>query len=161
MCVHAAKAFRVDLLAIATCSVECVGGFEPPTKEPDMPGVPAFGPAPGFPAFPGFSRLAPGIPGFAPGFSRLLPAGKNQLDSRLCSRHLLHFPARSRQITRFSRICPHRPCRAHLTTQGGLLGTAVAPYGQRVGFVCMGGAPKGSPNRPRHPQPAAPRRPPI
>ena len=29
MCVHAAKAFRVDLLAIATCSVECVDGFEP------------------------------------------------------------------------------------------------------------------------------------
>ena len=29
MCVHAAKAFRVDLLAIDTCSVECVDGFEP------------------------------------------------------------------------------------------------------------------------------------
>ena len=29
MCVHAAKAFRVDLLAIAICSVECVDGFEP------------------------------------------------------------------------------------------------------------------------------------
>ena len=29
MCVHAAKAYRVDLLAIATCSVECVDGFEP------------------------------------------------------------------------------------------------------------------------------------
>ena len=29
MCVHAANAFRVDLLAIATCSMECVDGFEP------------------------------------------------------------------------------------------------------------------------------------
>ena len=39
---------------------------------------------------------------------------------------------------------------------GGQVNTILAPYAHWVGFICMGGAPKDSPNRPRHPHQTPP-----